>query len=342
MSDSFVQLKKDPNRVVFGGRYEVEDDFLYDCFRAVPAAEYDDAFKKFLVVGAYAWKEDRLAAFFRKVEDEVEGRLEELKVLYKVRTLRDKAATRGVEVERSAHEALQDFIDGRGWGDEVVLTGASVGKLPRRKVGDLVVSIAETERRVVIESKMEKYPVGDPTELDGIGKRTHDPEKTAYGQNLTAIVNREAHASIIIFDRNNVSPTVRAIGEREFGLRFDPELPAFVALIDPPRDDWTNLFLAYSLARSIALLGETMLEPQRVELIVKRVMRDLRRLQEIDAQLGKAEKAAKDTLKALDTIREVSREAAQSSERTLSVLRRLNDGEVLPASALKQFFDEVD
>jgi hypothetical protein len=71
-------------------------------------------------------------------------------------------------------------------------------------------------------------------------------------------------------------------------------------------------------------------------------MRDLRRLQEIDAQLGKAEKAAKDTLKALDTIREVSREAAQSSERTLSVLRRLNDGEVLPASALKQFFDEVD
>jgi hypothetical protein len=32
----------------------------------------DIFFKKFLVVGAYAWREERLAAFFRKVEDEVE------------------------------------------------------------------------------------------------------------------------------------------------------------------------------------------------------------------------------------------------------------------------------
>jgi hypothetical protein len=343
MTDTFVELRTNPNRVIFGGRFEIEDDFLYECFKAVPAAEYDDAFKKFLVVGAYAWREDRLQTFFRKVEDEVEGRLEELKVLYKVRTLRDKATTKGAEVERSAHEALQDFIDERNWGDEVALTGESVGKLARRKVGDLVVEIAGSERRVVIESKMDaKVPVGDPTELDGAGKVNHTPEKTAYGQNLTAIVNREADAAIIIFDRNNASPTVRGIGGAELGLRFNPELPAFIALIDPARDDWSNLFLAYSLARSLALLGEGTLEVKRVELIVKRIIRDLDRLVKIDHQLRNAEKAANDTLNALKTVREVTEALAESSERSLNALRRLSNGEVLSPEALKQFFDEVD
>lgn len=343
MSGTFVKLRTSPNRVEFGDRFVIEDDFLYECFQSIPAAEYDDAFKKFLVVGAYAWKEERLQAFFRKVEDEVEGRLEELKALYKIRTLREKTAAKGTEVERSAHEALQDFIDERNWGDEVVLTGESVGKLPRRKVGDLVVEIAGTSRRVVIESKMDaKVAVGDPTELDPVGKATHMAEKTAYGQNLTAIVNREAEVAIIIFDRNNASSTVLGIDEKEFGLRFDPEVPAFIALIDPSRDEWSNLLLAYSLARSLATLDENILAPQRVSMVVGRIVRDLKRLIKVDSELAKVEKAAKDTLKAVGAVRELSSAVQESSERSLGILNRLIGGEILSAEELKQFFDELE
>jgi hypothetical protein len=343
MAESFVELGTKPNRVLFGGSHEIEDDFLYECFSQIPASEYEDAFKKFLVVGAYAWREERLAAFFRKVEDEVEGRLEELKVLYKTRTLREKATTKGTAVERDAATVLQEFIDEQKWQDEVTLTGESVGVLPRRKVGDLVVDLVGYDRRVVIESKMDaSVLVGDPTTLDGAGKASHAPEKTAYGQNLTALVNRQADVSIIIFDKNTSSATVKAIHDKEYGLRFNPEIPAFVAIIDVSRDDWSNLFLAYSLARSIALLGDGAIEHRRIELVVKRIVRDLGRVKQMDNQVGKAEKAANETLKALGSLREVSAAAAESANRSLELVSRVVSGQLVSGEEWKKFFDESD
>ena len=343
MARSFVTLRTNPNRVVFGGDHEIEDDFLYECFSSIPAEEYDDAFKKFLVVGAYAWKEERLATFFRKVEDEVEGRLEELKVLYKVRTLKEKATTKGVAVEKSARDVLQDFIDEQGWADEVQLTGEVGGVLPRRKVGDLVVEIVGTGRRVVIESKMnESVPVGDATTMDGAGKVSHNPENSAYGQNLTAIVNREAEVAIIIFDKNTASPTVKGISDNEYGLRFNPELPGFIALIEESTGDWSNLLLAYSLSRSIALLGEGIIDHRRTELAVKRIVRDLERVRAVHKHVEKAEKSANETLKALGSVREVSLAAAESAGRTLELLQRVLAGKQVSELEWKQFFDEVE
>ena len=66
--------------------------------------------------------------------------------------------------------------------------------LPRRKVGDLVAKVnGADDCTVVIEAKWDKRVTdGDPTHLDESGNITKNAEKTAYGQNLTSVINREA------------------------------------------------------------------------------------------------------------------------------------------------------
>ena len=56
-------------------------------FDSVPAGEYDTTFARAFRLGVYALAEERIAAFLGTVERELDGRLEELKMLLTVKSI---------------------------------------------------------------------------------------------------------------------------------------------------------------------------------------------------------------------------------------------------------------
>lgn len=247
--NNFISLGTDPLRVEFFGGYSIEDKGLYDFFKRFPAGEYDQQFQKALRLGVYALEEERIAAFLGRAENELDAGLERLKVIYKMVHLKEKSAGKGAVAEVELADVLQDYIDEMNWGDGVSATGEKTGVIPRRKVGDLVVAINNTDVKVVVESKMDaSVPVGDPVDFDERSKKSGNPEKSAYGQNLTALVNREAQVAISVFDKASASASIRNLDD----IVFQPELPGFIVKIDRARGDYANVCLAYSLASVVS------------------------------------------------------------------------------------------
>jgi hypothetical protein len=340
MADAkFISLGSDPKRVEFKGSKTIEDDFLYEFFKSYSADRYDDAFIKALTLGAYALKEERIAAFLGRAESELDGQLEQLKILFKVRTLKEKATTKGVAAEEDIADVLQDFVDLRGWEDSIVLTGEKVGVLPARKVGDVVVALSGSLTKIVLESKWDKsVTLGDPVSVQTLFTTSVNPEKSAFGQNLTALINREAEVAIIVLDKSNVHGSIFGATE---GILFQPEIPGFVALVDREANDWSNLKVAYAIARSIAFLSSgSQYAPDRMMLLIKRLIRDLNLVLEIESELTKIEKASDTISTSTAGIRTRLSHVIKSARRCEELLTKSLDGAPIAETEWKSFFDE--
>ncbi len=341
MAKNFIKLGSDPKRVEFTGEFILENEFIYEFFNGKRATEYDATFERALTLGCYALSVERIGAFLASAEVELDLRLEELKALYTIRTLKEKYAGKGAIVEADIASVLQDFIDQRGWSDTVSLTGETIGVIPRRKVGDLVAAINGSDNcRVVIESKWDKsVDFGDPTILDESKNVTKKSEKTAYGQNLTALINREADVTIFISDTSIAHDT---ISNNVDGILFQPEIPGFIVLVNRDKGDWTNLFAAYSVARALAILSsEGKYEADRIAMIAKRLIRDLNNVFKLDAHLAKIDKGANQVLAASSDIRDQCANALQSAVRAQELLTRSLTGEAIPDLDWKTFYDET-
>ena len=340
MASSFIKIETEPKRVVFGGTHEIEDEFLYECFKAEPAERREEVFKEFLTVGAYAYKEDRLHTFFRRLEGEVEGRLEELKVLYKVRQLNELTTQKGAAAEKEAVEVLREFAMEKGWPDEVRDLSTTPGRMAGRKVGDLLIEIGTSNKKIVIEAKVDKaVQLGDPTSTDNRDLKLKS-EKSAYGQNLTSLANRDADVAIIFLDKSSMSPQITTIASDHNGILFHPELPGFVVVVDKERGDWTNLQLAYSLARWIALLEQPVTDYRRVDLALKRLVRDTEILRSLDNSHAKATKAAQQTLDSLEAMTAVIAGVAESAKVSQELVKSVLAGEQISEEDWKVFYDE--
>lgn len=334
---TFIALKTHPDRVEFRGEFLIEDEGLYAFFKQYGAGEYDAVFERALRLGAYALEEDRIAAFLGRAESEIDAGLERLKIIYKMVHLKEKSAGKGVVAEVELSDVLQGYIDSMGWSDEVTATGEKVGVLARRKVGDLVCSINNGAVSVVIESKMDaSVPEGDPTSLDERHKKSGNPEKSAYGQNLTSLVNRGSQVAISVFDQASVSAS---IGKRA-AITFQPELPGFIVKVDRARGDYANVCLAYSIAREIALVGVETIHGEHLNILIKRMLRDLGVLAKTEADLKKIEQSANDTLRSVGSIREGIAGTQSSLESTSQLLKTVLAGDVVSLDALRLYFNE--
>lgn len=336
-ASKFIKLKTDPLRVEFSSNFVIEDQGLYEFFKQYSAGEYDIMFQKALRLGAYALEEERIAAFLGRAESELDAGLERLKVIYKMVHLKEKSAGKGAVAEVELSDFLQNYIDEMEWKDEVTAMGNKVGVIARRKVGDLLVRINGGEVSVVIESKMDgSVPVGDPTSLDEREKKSGHPEKSAYGQNLTALVNRGSQVAISVFDKNTASSSISDLND----ITFQQELPGFIVKIDRARGDFANLCLAYSIAREMALLGVQKIHGEHLNLVVKRMVRDLGVLADTESHLESIENAANDTLESVKSIRVAFENTRTSLEKTQQKLRSVLAGEVLSLDEWRTYFNE--
>ena len=300
MSD-FINLEHDPRTVVFKGDFELRNELVFEFFNTTSAAQYSDAFERALVLGCYALRLNGTGQLLDKVARDLNGELRQLRVLMDLQGLKERnAAVAGQEAEFNIIDTLQDLSDRHGWGDEVTNTGGNVGAIARRKVGDAVIAISGTDRRIVIESKADKsVSLGDPAKAGPTRIKKNSEKKTAYGEGLTALANREADVAIVVHFADNVHSSIRNAG----GIQFLAEQPGFIVIVDRVNGDWGTLTAAYGLARGLCLAWEEGAQRwEAVDLIVKKLSRELERMLQIDKQLSQIQEAASSILNALESI----------------------------------------
>ncbi len=251
--------------------FEIENHVVFNYFDNVPASDRDEKLLRAIYIGVLALMEDRISAFLSKTSNELGTELESLKMIFDMKKeLFYKTAVKGILAEDEIAEFLNDYFKEKRLKDRALLTGNAAGAIPRNKTGDIVCEVeGSSEPRIVIECKFDKsIRLGD-IEAKDIFTRKSD---TAWSQLLEAQANREARVSLIVFD---ISLVDSSILRRFENVGYIPGI-GFVAIIDSQKGDYSNLAIAYMLARDIVLNAKEMeLDKDLLALLVNRIVKDI-------------------------------------------------------------------
>jgi hypothetical protein len=188
-----------------------------------------------------------------------------------------KTAIKGIAAENDILEFLEEYINQRGFGDVVALTGTSKGLLKNNKTGDIIAYVGgeNAGRKIAIECKFDKSVKLGNVDSTDISARKYD---TAWSQLLEASVNRDANASIIVFDRTLADASIQRAVD---GVIYINDI-GFVCIIDYEASDYRNLAIAYNLARALALRkdGKTV-DAEFVNMLILRILKDIKDVQDI-------------------------------------------------------------
>lgn len=328
--------------VIVKGTLELRDPVYVKAFQQEKTKGTDP--KKFFLdalrLGVYGKMEARIAAFLKTAENDLQTGLEHLKYIFTAQEYIEKGAAKGQVAEADIENALQELIKRKKWGDTTTNTGGNVGAIPDCKIGDIVCEIGESSRRIVIESKMSKtMTLGEPTDVNT--NKVKDPVKhatdTAYGQLVFSRANRDAHFAIIVFDRDNCSSTIENLEP----ITILPEVPGMVVKIGRDLVDFAALEHAYGIARDLAKAYEKGIDEKGLGMVVKRLIRDVNRLNKLSDQLNKVVKGANDTLDAVTTIRELMDDTQKSLSLTQSHLTQMLNGSTPSEKELADYYVEA-
>jgi len=251
--------------------FEIENEIVFNFFNNLSATDRDDKLLRAIYIGVLALKEDRISAFLAKTTNELGTELESLKMIFDMKKeLFYKTTIKGSLAEDDIAEFLNNYFIEKKLKDRAILTGNTTGSLPRNKTGDIICEIdGKTELRIVIECKFDKsLKLGDIESKDIFTRKTD----TAWSQLIEAQANREAKVSLIVFDKALIDNSILKNYEN---VGFLPAV-GFIAVIDSQRGDYSNLAIAYMLARDIALNAkEVELDKELLSLIVNRIIKDI-------------------------------------------------------------------
>jgi len=251
--------------------FEIENEIVFNFFNNLSATERDDKLLRAIYIGVLALMEDRISAFLAKTTNELGTELESLKMIFDMKKeLFYKTTIKGSLAEDDIAEFLNNYFIEKKLKDRAILTGNTVGSLPRNKTGDIICEIdGKTELRIAIECKFDKsLKLGDIESKDIFTRKTD----TAWSQLIEAQANREAKVSLIVFDKALIDNSILKNYEN---VGFLPSV-GFIAVIDSQRGNYSNLAIAYMLARDIALnTKEVELDKELLSLIVNRIIKDI-------------------------------------------------------------------
>ncbi len=311
---------------------EIGNKFVFEYFDSLPEDKRDETLTRAIYIGVMAMKEDRLAAFLARTQNELGTELEHLKQLFDFREKEFYETTqKGAAAEEDIAKALEAYVEERGWRDQVEMTGNTTGSLPKNKTGDIVCALeGRDDRRLVVECKFDKsLKLGEIEKRDVFARRSD----TAWSQLLEAQVNRSGRMSLIVFDTNlmdaGLAREVDAVG-------FLPGL-GFVVVIDTLKGDYRPLFLAYALARQIAMATkEVDLRDKVLVLLVKRALQAMQTALDVRGLVEENIENCKEILRTLN-------KPLLLLEFTQEYLQRFLDNGTLTAADLLEFYqgDEV-
>jgi hypothetical protein len=274
---AFLRLNQKLQRVEVEA-FEIDNAITFSFFDRIPADDRETTFLRALYIGVLALQEDRLSSFLSKTANELGTELESLKIIFDLKQeLFFKTAIKGLLAEDEIATFLNQYFEGRRLRDRAHLTGNSAGLLPKNKTGDIVCTIdGRDDLKVVIECKFDKsIKLGDPEKRDLFARRAD----TVWSQLLEASANRDGKVALIVLDRSLVDATI--LNEVD-DVGFIPSV-GFIAVVDTQRGNFSNLIVAYGLARNIALNAkEPIVDFDFLQVLIKRVMHDLRLARDVE------------------------------------------------------------
>jgi hypothetical protein len=251
--------------------FEIENQIVFNYFDNLPATERDEKLLRAVYIGILALMEDRISSFLAKTNNELGTELESLKMIFEMKKeLFYKSTIKGILAEDEIAEFLNNYFQERRIKDKAFLTGNTAGSLPKNKTGDIICEInGNPDLKIAIECKFDKSVRFGDIETKDIFTRKSD---TAWSQLIEAQANRDAKVSLIVFD---ISLVENSILKNFENVGYIPEI-GFVAIINSQKGDYSNLAIAYMLARDIALNAKPIeLEKDLLAVLVNRIIKDI-------------------------------------------------------------------
>ena len=265
-----IKLNQQLNRVEIK-EFEIENSIVFNYFNNLPAGKRDEKLLRAIYIGVLAMMEDRISAFLAKTTNELGTELESLKMIFEMKKeLFYKSTIKGVLAEDEIAEFLNNYFQEKRLKDRAVLAGNMVGNIAKNKTGDIVCEVdGNTNLRIVLECKFDKsIRLGDINSKEIFTRKTD----TAWSQLIEAEANRDAKVSIIIFDISLVDSSILKLCEN---VGYIPGI-GFVAIVDSQKGDYTNLTIAYMLARDITLNAkEVSIDKELLAILVNRLIKDI-------------------------------------------------------------------
>jgi len=277
-------------------KFELDNAVVFNYFDNLPANQRDEKMVRALYIGVLALMEDRISSFLSKTSNELGTELESLKMIFEMKKeLFYKSTIKGVLAEDEIAEFLNDYFVSKKMKDKALLTGNAAGELPRNKTGDIICEVNGTpELKIAIECKFDKSVKLGAIESKDIFIRKTD---TAWSQLIESNANRNSKVSLIVFDISLVDNSILKFCEN---VGYIPEI-GFIAIIDSQKGDYSNLVIAYMLARDIALNAKTVeLDKDILSALVNRIIKDINEITAIKSLVQKNIDNNKDILKQIE------------------------------------------
>lgn len=251
--------------------FEMENEIVFNFFDKLPAVERDEKILKAIYIGVLALMQDRLSSFLAKTSNELGTELENLKMIFDMKQeLFFKSAVKGMIAEDDIAEFLNQFFLEQKLLDKANLSGNTIGQLHKNKTGDIVCLVdGKDDLKIVIECKFDKsLRLGDIGSKDIFTRKTD----TAWSQLIEAQANRDGRVSIIVLD---VSVVDGSILNTIQNVRYIPSV-GLVSIIDSQKGDYSNLAIAYMLARDLAMNSHPVhLDKDLLAIIINRIIKDI-------------------------------------------------------------------
>jgi hypothetical protein len=251
--------------------FEIENAVVFSFFDNLPATERDFKLLRALYIGVLALMEDRLSSFLSKTSNELGTELESLKMIFDMKKeLFYKSSVKGSLAEEEIADFLNNYFSEKKIKDKAVLVRNISGLLPKNKTGDIICELeGKSDLKIVIECKFDKsIKVGEIESKDVFIKHTD----TAWSQLIESQANRDAKVSLIVFDVSLVDITVLKQFEN---VGYIPGI-GMVAVVNSQKGDYSNLVIAYMLARDIALNATPVeLDKELLAILVNRIIKGL-------------------------------------------------------------------
>lgn len=267
---AIVKINQKQKKVEFGA-FSSENEIVFNYFDKLPMEVRDESLLRAMYIGVLALMEDRLSSFLAKTTNELGTELESLKRIFDMRQeLFYKTSVKGLAAEEDVLEYLNKFFSEIKINDRALATGLMKGVLPRNKTGDIVCYVNnEEDLKIVLECKFDKsIRMGDISDKDIFTRKTD----TIWSQLIESQVNREAKVSILVLDKSLVDGVVLRNVQN---VRYISQV-GFVVIVDSQKGDFSNISIAYMLARNIATspMGDDA-DKDMLYIIISRIVRDV-------------------------------------------------------------------
>lgn len=251
--------------------FEIENEIVFNYFNNLPSDERDSKLLRAIYIGVLALMEDRISAFLAKTQNELGTELESLKMIFEMKKeLFYKSTIKGSLAEEDISEYLNSYFSEKKIKDRAFPTGNKVGVLAKNKTGDIICEVdGKQDIKIVIECKFDKsIKLGEIENKDIFTKKSD----TAWSQLIESQANREAKVSLIVFDISLVDNSILRIFDNVGYIHGI----GFIAIINSQKGDYSNLAIAYMLARDIALNAKQIdFDKEMLSIITNRIIKDI-------------------------------------------------------------------